>query len=384
MLSTKRRCRWWPVALASGLMFASATSAAASAPPVTIGVFGDSVVEGYTIPNYLHDGLVPQLRLAVARAGGFERGAVGFIPVNPFRWKFNDYTLNGLDAPRANAWVLSGESANAIDGLSGYSAIPLSARSTATTPIDAPRVTILFTSFPGGGILTVTAGAATFKIDTRSDGPPTAAQHEITVPAHAHTLTVRGTDSGGVIFNGVIDRRVASRGRVDIEIENFGHQGHLSAATQRHGSSPHYANSTPTSPSFSTPTAGSISRPRKPATTTRRPTPPNCARGSGLPVTTAEAASSPTRPPLPPRRRPIRRDRPPARPGARMRLHQRAQPPLEPSDRGKHRDDTDRRGPPHRLRISADDACARPGGGQVDTPASPNHEGVIAHRTSPR
>jgi lysophospholipase L1-like esterase len=213
-----------------GLMLVGVPTAGAKVGPrVTIAVYGDSVVEGYSIPDVLRDALIPRLGDDLAGVGGFEVAATGLIPVTAFRWHFNRYTVDGLDAPRPDAWDLFGVGAATfgVDGPSGYSAVAVSPRATATTAIDAPLVAVLFTKFAGSGVFTVTAGGKTFAIDARSSGPPTPSEQWITVPPGAHTITVHGPSSGSVIFDGVIVRAPVTPGRIGVELENLAHGGHV-------------------------------------------------------------------------------------------------------------------------------------------------------------
>jgi len=213
-------------AVVSGLLFAGVCVADADVGRrVTVGVYGDSVVEGYTIPDFLRTSLVPQLRAGLTRAGGFQSGGSGLIPMSPFRWHFSDYTVAGKDAVRPDAWILDGFNSTGVDGPSGYGAIASASTATATAPIDGPIIDVLFTKFPGSGVFTVTAGSRTFTIDARSSGPPTSTEQLITVPTDARTITVHGPSSGILVFNGVIVRKAVGAGRVGIELENLGHMG---------------------------------------------------------------------------------------------------------------------------------------------------------------
>ncbi len=216
--------------LALAVALAVVSVAAAALPPrVTIGVFGDSVVEGYTIPHFLRDTLVPRLAVEVPRVGGFEAGATGLIPASVFRWHFSRYTVAGTEeVPRADAWTLSGFSAQypGPDGLSGYSAIALSPDVTASAPIKGRLIGVLFTKYSGSGVFTVFAGGQSFAIDARSSGPPTPTEQYITVPAGARTITVHGPATGSLIFDGVIDRAPVDPGHIGVEVENLGHMGH--------------------------------------------------------------------------------------------------------------------------------------------------------------
>jgi hypothetical protein len=231
MGTAKSLCSWRHVAalvaVLSGLALAGAPAAGAKVGPrVTIGVYGDSVVEGYTIPHYLRDSLVPQLATQLSQVRRFELGGSGFIPVTAFRWHFNKYTVAGREDTQQDAWVLSGFASHGADGLSGYSGIALSSQATASAPVLGPFIGVLFTKFNGSGIFTVTAGGQTFPIDAGSSGPPTPSEEFITLPAGTRTITVHGPSSGSVIFGGVIDRGPVTPGHIGVEVENLGHMGH--------------------------------------------------------------------------------------------------------------------------------------------------------------
>jgi len=220
------------LAVLSAVAFAAAPAALASptGPRVTIGVFGDSVVEAYTIPHFLRDGLIPQLRRDLARAGGFQAGGVGLIPVTPFRWHFSKYKISDIQALAPDAWLLDGFDSVGLDGPSGYGALAVSPGVTATAPIDARLIGVLFTKFPGSGVFTVTSGSQTYSIDARSSGPPTPAVQWLIAPPGATSVTVHGPRSGTLIWNGVIVRAPVSPGRIGIEVENLGHMGQILAA----------------------------------------------------------------------------------------------------------------------------------------------------------
>lgn len=198
---------------------------AIAGPRVTVAVYGDSVVEGYTVPDYLRYGMVPALGDELARLGGLDLGGAGLIPATPFRWTFNHY-VSGAVAADPIGWALAGYASHALDGPSGYSAVAVSPRATATTAIDATTVGVLFTKHAGSGVFTVTAGASTWMIDARSTGRPTPAEQWLTLPPGAQTITVHGPSSGSLVFDGVIARRPVIAGRVQVEMENLGHAGH--------------------------------------------------------------------------------------------------------------------------------------------------------------
>jgi len=194
-----------PVGSGSG---SGARAAGATGRRVTIAVFGDSVAEAYTVPDFLTRGLVPQLGNAMA-AAGFERGGVGLIPVTPFRWHFNHYVAYSVAPTPADGWLLIGY------GLAG------------TAPIDDPLVGVLYTKNTSSGPFTVTAGSASWTIDAHSTGPPQPAETWLEMPAGARSITVHGPSSGTLLFDGVVGRRPVGAGRIQVEVDNLGHQAHL-------------------------------------------------------------------------------------------------------------------------------------------------------------
>lgn len=204
----------------------ASTVRAGVGPRVTVAVYGDSVVEAYTIPSFLRYGLVPALGTALVQSAGFEPGGPGVVAVTPFRWHFNRYTVFGGAPPEPDGWVLAGYASHGLDGPSGYSALAFSPAATASVAVDAPNVAVLFTKFAGSGLFTVTAGTTTWTIDGRSSGPPTPTQQWLTLPPSARTITVHGPSSGTLIFDGVIARRPVTPGRIQVEMENLGHMGH--------------------------------------------------------------------------------------------------------------------------------------------------------------
>jgi lysophospholipase L1-like esterase len=201
-------------------------SAAGAGRRVTIAVFGDSVAEGYTIPDFLERGLVPQLADAMVGAG-FERGGVGLIPVTPFRWDFNHFVPYSLGPPPADGWLLIGYGLAGTDGPSGYSGLASSPQATATAPIDDPLVGVLYTKNTASGPFTVTAGGRTWTIDAHSTGPPEPAETWLDMPPGARSITVHGPTSGTLLFDGVVGRRPVGAGRIQVEVDNLGHMAHL-------------------------------------------------------------------------------------------------------------------------------------------------------------
>src|SRR5206468_10482899 len=114
-----------------------------------------------------------------------------------------------------------------LNGPSGYSARAVSPLATATAPIDAPTVAVLFTKYAGGPTFTASAGGQTWAISTNSTGPAQPSELWLDVPAGATTLTITGPQSGQFIFAGAISRRPVEPGTVQTEVEDLGHMGHL-------------------------------------------------------------------------------------------------------------------------------------------------------------
>jgi hypothetical protein len=217
---------------------ASPSTGSATGPvprPITIAVYGDSVVESATFPGFLRYGLIPELRAALAEQPGFTLGGEGFVPAYPVRWTFHGGVSPGNGPAPPTGWLVSGYGSNVpgLDGLSGYSAITRSRRASATTAIDAGRVGVLFSRSPDSGVFTVTAGGRSFAISARHPGRPAPAEAWLTVPRGARTITIHGPRSGVLIFDGVIVRGRPQAGRIGVEVENLGHSGHY-LATDSH------------------------------------------------------------------------------------------------------------------------------------------------------
>lgn len=189
-------------------------------------MFGDSVVEAYTVPGFLRWGLVPQIGDSMV-AAGFERGGVGLIPATPFRWHFNHFVPYSVNPAPADGWLLVGYGLAGSDGPSGYSALASSPAASATAPIDDPLVGVLYTKNTTSGSFTVTAGSATWTIDAHSTGPPTPVETWLQMPPGARSITVHGPTTGTLLFDGVVGRRPVAAGRIQVEVDNLGHQAHL-------------------------------------------------------------------------------------------------------------------------------------------------------------
>jgi lysophospholipase L1-like esterase len=215
-------------ASAAGPAGVVAAASAHTGPRVTVALYGDSVVEGYTVPNFLTDGLSPLLEDGLVGAG-FSRGGTGFIPATPFRWKFkSNFVFGGGSSQPATGWQLNGfGTQTGLNGPSGYSARAISPAASATAPIDAPTVAVLYTKYAGGPTFTASAGGQTWSISTNSSGPAQPTELWLNVPAGATTLTINGPASGQFIFDGAISRRPVTAGTVQTEVEDLGHMGHL-------------------------------------------------------------------------------------------------------------------------------------------------------------
>jgi hypothetical protein len=219
------------LAAVASFLLAAAPASADPPRPVTIAVYGDSVVESATIPDFLRDGLIPRIRADLARVAGLTLGGEGFIPAYPLRWTFHGGLSPGNGPPGPTGWLVSGygSAVPGFDGLSGYSAITRSPRATATTAIDALHVGVLFNRSSAAGVFTVSAGTRTFPIDARRSGPPAPAEQWITLPPGTRSITVHGPRSGVLTFDGVIVRGRIPAGRIGVEVENLGHSGHYLA-----------------------------------------------------------------------------------------------------------------------------------------------------------
>jgi lysophospholipase L1-like esterase len=205
-----------------------APAAAHEGPRVTVALYGDSVVEGYTVPNFLQNGLSPLLEDGLV-AAGFSRGGTGLIPATPFRWKLKkNFVIGGMGSQPAGGWLLNGfGTQTGLNGPSGYSARATSPQATATAPIDSQTVAVLFTKYAGGPTFTASAGGQTWPISTDSTGPAQPSELWLNIPAGATTLTITGPASGQFTFDGAIDRQPVAPGTVQTEVEDLGHMGHL-------------------------------------------------------------------------------------------------------------------------------------------------------------
>ena len=219
----------WCAAILLVAALGAAPAAAASGRPatrrVTVAVFGDSVVESTLIPNFLQQGLVPQLSRDVWSLG-FAPGGIGLIPAAKFRWHFNKDAAIGSPVP-PNGWLTLGFGPlpDGFDGPSGYSALAISPRASATVTVSDPEVEVLYTSTSIQCSFNVTAAGQAWTIETFRHGPLTDTGTWITLPAGRHELTIHGPSCGQLLFDGVVARRPVQPGMVQVEVDDLGHGG---------------------------------------------------------------------------------------------------------------------------------------------------------------
>jgi hypothetical protein len=195
---------------------------------VTIGLFGDSVTESLLVPNFLKEGLAPQLDQAEAGLG-FVAGGAGLIPAAPYRWHFSKWAQYSVRPIPTNGWLTIGYGAASpgIDGPSGYSAVATSPLATATVAVSDPDVEILYTSSTVPCTFTVSAAGHTWTINTYRSGPAIDTETPIVLPSGRHELTVHGPSCGALSFDGAVAERPVPPGQVQVEVDNLGHSGEL-------------------------------------------------------------------------------------------------------------------------------------------------------------
>jgi hypothetical protein len=220
--------------LLAGLLVVAALASAPAASGlamvgkrVTVALFGDSVTEGLAIPNFLTEGLAPQLSRD-ERAFGFLPGGAGLIPAAPFRWHFNSAVSYGTGPSPSEGWTTVGDGFRpGFDGPSGYSAWAFSPLATATVSVTDPDLKVLFNSTPVPCTFIVSAADRTWTLETYRPGPSFDAMASIRLPPGEHELTVHGSDCGFLSFDGVIAQRPVPPGRVQMEVDNLGHAAQL-------------------------------------------------------------------------------------------------------------------------------------------------------------
>ncbi len=232
MASCSRRAFLPAASLVALLLVAAIGAAPAVASPrpatgrVTVAVFGDSVVESALIPNFLQQGMVPQLSRAVW-ALGFAPGGVGLIPAVRFRWHFSHVAPFGSVSIPRNGWLTLGFGPlpDGFDGPSGYSAVALSPLATATVAVSDPEIEVLYTSTSVPCTFKVSSAGRTWTIDTFRHGANADTGTWITLPSGRHELTIHGPSCGVLLFDGAVARLPVQRGTVQVEVDDLGHGG---------------------------------------------------------------------------------------------------------------------------------------------------------------
>jgi hypothetical protein len=218
-----------PVGAASGAGTSSGPATRLTGPGkrVTVAVFGDSVTEGYTVPNFLRDGFIPQLARAV-QGFGFSPGGVGLVPTSPARWRLSAWTAPGLGPLPPNGWWLVGTSVlSGADGPSGYSAIAASPSAYAWVTVADRDVSIIYTTTSAHTSFTVTAAGRSWTISTYRPGTQIDAEANLVLPPGRHRLTIHGPATGLLAFDGAIVHRPVPLGQTQVEVDNLGHAGKL-------------------------------------------------------------------------------------------------------------------------------------------------------------
>jgi hypothetical protein len=179
------------------------------------------------VPNFLQNGLAPQLSRAESPLG-FAPGGAGLIPAAPFRWHFNRWVGFGLGALPKTGWLMVGYGTTpALDGPSEYSAVTTSPLASATTTVSDPQVEVLYSSTDLHCPFTVNSAGRTWTIDTFRPGPNTDTGTALVLPPGRHELTIHGPSCGVLLFEGIVARRPVAPGQVQLEVDNLGHSGKL-------------------------------------------------------------------------------------------------------------------------------------------------------------
>jgi hypothetical protein len=200
---------------------------------ISVGLFGDSVTEGLVIQNFQTQGLAAQLTTAETKYG-FSRGGQGLIAANQYQWKFNRFGLLGFGPIPPTGWALIGDQGAShvqpgVDGPSGYSAVTSSPVATASTTVHNPDVEVMYTSTLVPCTFAVTSGTRSWTINTFTPGIlfPEPEESLITVGLGTHSVTVHGSDCGGLSLNGVVAEQPVRAGSTQIMFDNNGHSGRL-------------------------------------------------------------------------------------------------------------------------------------------------------------
>jgi hypothetical protein len=194
---------------------------------ITVALFGDSVTESVLVPNYVQNGMAPQLARAES-SFGFAPGGVGLVPAAPFRWHFNHWIGFGSGPVPATGWLMIGYGLTAgVDGPSEYSAVATSPLASATVAVSDADIEILYSSEDVHCPFTVSAADHTWSIDPYAPGPTTDTESSLTLPPGRHELSIHGPSCGVLWFDGAVARRPVRPGQVQLEVDNLGHSGKL-------------------------------------------------------------------------------------------------------------------------------------------------------------
>ena len=192
---------------------------------ISIAVYGDSVVEGYTTPNFVRNSLIPQLRDALA-ARGFARGGEGLIPTSPDRWVLGDWVTPVEPPPPTPAWTVVGLGGLPVgDGPSGYHVTARSPDLFTSAPLRDPEVSLLYTTTRVSTPFRAGAGGRVWDLDAYAPGPPRPVRRALDVPPGARTLFVQGPRTGTLRLAGVVARRPPPASGIQVEVNNLGHAG---------------------------------------------------------------------------------------------------------------------------------------------------------------
>jgi hypothetical protein len=221
----------WVVTLCVIASQTAGTAIAASATKpgsrVTVALFGDSVTQSVLVANFQQDGFAPQLA-AAERPLGFVPGGTGLISASPLSWHFNQQVERGAGPVPATGWTTIGSYLGpGLDGPSGYSALAISPKATATDTVTGPDVEILYTTSVFPCPFTVTTPGHSWSINPYQAGTPVDTGASIVIPPGPQQLTIHGPSCGLFSFNGVIAQTPAPPGKTQVEVENLGHAGDM-------------------------------------------------------------------------------------------------------------------------------------------------------------
>jgi lysophospholipase L1-like esterase len=217
-------------AIGTGAVAPAAAGTQPSAQPgtrITVAMFGDSVTESILIPNYLTEGLAPQVSRDLVPFG-YVQGGAGLMPAAPYRWHYNKWVSYDTGPTPKTGWTTIGDGLRAgFDGPSGYSAVATSPLATATATVTDPDLQVLFTSTGAPCVFTVNVAGQTYPIETYRPGLNYDVAYPIVVPPGRHLMTIHGPNCGLLEFDGVIAQEPVPPGKVQVEVDNLGHAAKL-------------------------------------------------------------------------------------------------------------------------------------------------------------